>query len=121
MANFPGLIMMRAGWSSENNQPQNGGALLSEPEIPMGEVLTIPCPRAFDTKKIVFNPKKTFFDTKTIGFDTKTIGFGAKGIRFDKKKMKTAVGTVIPAIETIASTIEATVFLIKIPFCGTKI
>jgi hypothetical protein len=50
----------------------------------MGEALTIPCPKVFDTKKIVFDTRK---------------------IVFDPKKMQTAVGTVFPAINTIASTI----------------
>jgi hypothetical protein len=46
--------MTRAVWCSPKNQLRISEVLLKEPEIPMCEVVTIPCPKAFDTKKIVF-------------------------------------------------------------------
>jgi hypothetical protein len=85
--------MMRAGWSSKNNQLLNGKALLKSGDS-YERSFDNSSTRLFDTKKIFIVEKKILFATKKIVivakkilFDAKKIVIAPKKIVFDTKKI----------------------------------
>jgi hypothetical protein len=95
-----GLKMMRAGWSSKNNQLGIGEALGEEREDPMGDALAIQT-IVIATETVFFEAATIVSDVRKIIFVTQKIFLIPENMFFANEKTFWSAGNIFPVAQKI--------------------